>query len=48
MGLDDFAISAAFFSPMEKKVISRFLGWLENYYTDEPVIFLAKKHFWDI
>ncbi|MDP2786123.1 MAG: hypothetical protein Q8O38_16255 [Sulfurimicrobium sp.] len=48
MGIGDFAISAAFFSPMEKKVISRLLGWLESYYPDEPIIFLAKKHFWDI
>lgn len=47
-GLEDFARSAAYYSPLEKKVVSRLLGWLESYYPGESCVYLAKKHFWDI
>ncbi|MDP2786124.1 MAG: hypothetical protein Q8O38_16260 [Sulfurimicrobium sp.] len=47
-GLEDFSRSAAYYSPLEKKVVSRLLGWLESYYPGESCVYLAKKHFWDI
>lgn len=43
-----FAVATIYFSPIEKKVVAKFLRWLLNYWPDEPGVLLSLKYFWEV
>lgn len=46
LGAEWFVRHAAFYSPVEKKVVALFLAWLAEQWPGDPTIALALEHFW--
>lgn len=46
LGAEWFVRHAAFYSPVEKKVVALFLEWLAEQWPGDPTIALALEHFW--